>query len=233
MTVLLTRPKPDSQRIARELEKVGIGSIIWPLTEIVQVEKPITISDGTDALVFTSSHGVRAFAHGNERRDLKVFCVGQRTAALAQAAGFKDVQSAGGGFDALVALLRDAAPASVFYPRARDISNDLEAVLRPNRIRCDSQIVYSAQPTTGPAREVDVALTAGNVDVITIWSRRNAELLSESFSRRSDWRTNRITLLAISQNAAAGLGNAGFRRIIVASRPNATQMIAEIRGAVR
>ena len=233
MTVLLTRPKPDSQRIARELTNVGIGSVIWPLTEIVQAEKPITISNETDALVFTSSHGVRAFAHGNERRDLKVFCVGERTASLAQGAGFKDVQSAGGGFDALVALLRNAEPASVFYPRARDISNDLEAALRPHGIHCDSQIVYSAQPTTGPAHEVDVALTAGDVDVITIWSRRNAELLCESLSRRTDWKTGQTTLLAISQNAVAGLGNAGFRRIIVASRPNATQMIAEIRGAVR
>ena len=233
MTVLLTRPLADSQRIAAELHNHNIDSLIWPLTWIEMSAEPIALAPHVDALAFTSSHAVRAFSDNNPERDLRVFCVGHRTGDLARSAGFLDVHMADGDFGALVNLIRAVKPVSLLYLRGEQISADLETALTSDGIRCESRIVYSAHSGGAPDRRVDSVLCAGGVSAITIWSRRNAALLCESLQQRKDWRVEKTSLVAISENAAEPLGNVGFRRIIVASRPNATQMIAEIRAAVR
>jgi uroporphyrinogen-III synthase len=233
MTVLLTRPLADSQRIADELQTHGVASMIWPMTRVELATDPIPVPGHITALVFTSSHAVRAFVANHAGRDFCVFCVGDRTAGLASDAGFADVQAASGDFTALVDLLRQQRPESVLYLRGREISADLEAALIADDIRCESRIVYAAVPGGPPEEGVNSVLCSGGLGAITVWSRRNAELLRESILKRKDWRITETDLVAISDNAATPLGIVGFRRIIVASRPNATQMIAEIRAAVR
>ena len=233
MTVLLTRPLADSQRIADELRTHGIASLIWPLPRIELSNQPITVPEHVDALAFTSSHAIRAFAAKNPERDRTVFCVGNRTAQIANDAGFADVRDANGDFTALVELIKIQQPQSVLYLQGQQISADLEAALTADGIQCESRIVYRADAGGPPEAKVDSVLRSGGAKAITIWSRRNSELLHESILMRKDWNIAETDLIGISENAAKPLGNVGFRRIIVASRPNATQMIAEIRAAVR
>ena len=233
MPVLLTRPRDDSLRIAGLLEEDGIDSLIWPLTEIEFAGTPIDLPDALDGIVFSSGNAVRAFATGSDRRDLTAFCVGKRTAELARETGFSDVRNADGSFDELVDLILASAPDSVLYPHAEDVSGDLPAALAAHGIACTSSVVYRASPTSGPDDTVRDALLTGALDVVTIWSRRNATLFRESLAAQPDWRIGRATLVCISENALGALGKMGFRRTIVASRPNATQMIAGIRAAVR
>ena len=231
--MLLTRPRDDSLRIARLLEEDGIDSLIWPLTEIEFGGDPIDLPETLDGVIFSSGNAVRAFAAGSNRRDLTAFCVGRRTAELARETGFNDVRNADGSFDALVDLIVAAAPISVHYPHAEDVSGDLPAALKAHGIACTGSVVYRARPTSGPDEAVRDALLAGALDVVTIWSRRNARLFRESLEVRPDWQIGQATLVCISENALEALGKMGFRRTIVASRPNATQMIAGIRAAVR
>ena len=233
MAGLLTRPLADSQRIAGELHAYGIQALIWPLTRISWTDGPLKVPSHVDALVFSSAHAIRAFCSQSTPRDLPVFCVGQRTAELARQHGFKDVTAAGGTFDALVATICAAKPCAVLYLRGRDVIGDMTSALAAHGIDCISQIVYAAEPAGPPEHTVTQAFQAGSIEAITIWSRRNADLLDESIRARSDWKIADSTVIAISDNAAAPLGSTGFRRIIVASRPNATQMIAEIRAALR
>ena len=233
MTVLLTRPLADSQRIAAELKAHGVVSLIWPLTRIEMVARSFEVLKHVEALAFTSSHAVRAFCEHNTERRAKVFFVGNRTARIARDAGFTDVESADGNFEALVALIRNAHPRSVLYLRGERVSADLEAALTSIGIDCESHIVYTARPGDPPEAAVEAAFCSGEFRAVTIWSRHNADLLRESILMRKDWNLLDTCLVGISDNAVTPLGNLGFRRIIVASRPNATQMVAEIRAAVR
>lgn len=233
MTVLLTRPLADSQRIAQMLLAEGIESLIWPLTRIVFRDEWEAMIPPVEGLVFSSSNAVTAFFKVSEPPSLPVFCVGDRTAQLARDLGFLDVHSAAGDFDALVGMVCNSRAKSVLYLRGQNVTGDFPAALAPAGIKCESRVLYSAEPAGPPCTDVRDAFTAGLIRAVTIWSKRNATLFSESLKQESGWRIEDASLIGISKNAVSDLGNAGFRRIIVASRPNATQMVAEIRAAVR
>lgn len=233
MPVLLTRPREDSLRVAGILGADGIQSLIWPLTEIDFFEHPIDLPSGLDGVAFSSGNAVRAFARCSEERSVTAFCVGNRTAELAGEIGFTDIRSADGNFDDLVGLIRATQPGSVHYLRGEDVSGDLPGALIESGIACTVNVVYRARPSNGPDTEVRRALVEGSLDVVSIWSRRNARLFRESVEDSTNWRIGQATLVCISENALEDLGKMGFRRTIIASRPNATQMLAGIRAAVR
>lgn len=231
MSVLITRPRADSERIAELLHRDGIAAFIWPLTEIRFIDGAVPPEPA--ALAITSSNAVAGYSRLTRDRTATVYCVGNRTAETARMAGFEDVQSADGDFAALVGLIVKDRPTGLHHPRGEDVTADLPAALLHHGIQCTEQIVYAARPSGPPEASVIDALTDGRIEVFTVWSRRNATLLAESLVARPEWKTGHATLIAISDNAAAPLGKLGFRRIIVVSRPNATQMIAEIRAALR
>ena len=109
MKVLVTRPEGDAEQLAARLAERGHASVIENLLTIrFRPEAARSLGpflDGVQALLFTSANGVRAFAAASERRDFRVFAVGNATAAAARAAGFAEVTSAGGAVDDLAKLV--------------------------------------------------------------------------------------------------------------------------------
>ncbi|MEM7211839.1 MAG: uroporphyrinogen-III synthase [Pseudomonadota bacterium] len=231
MTILLTRPRSDSERIAAMLSQDEVPVMIWPLTEIVFFDD--VVPQNAQALAFSSGNAVRGFARLTEQRSGTAYCIGKRTAEIATQVGFADVRNAEGDFNALLALLTKTAPDGLHYVRGEDVAADLPAALTRCGVMCTEQIVYAARPAAPPEPEVAEALGQGAIRVITVWSRRNALLLAESLKAHPEWEISKTSVVAISDNAAQPLGTLGFRRIIVVSRPNATQMIAGIRAALR
>jgi len=108
MRVLVTRPLDDARRTARELATRGYDALLAPLSEIRTIDAPEPQLDGVQAVLATSSNGIRAFAGVCRRRDVPVFAVGANTAATARAAGFLRVTSAEGGSKALAAAVRNS-----------------------------------------------------------------------------------------------------------------------------
>src|SRR5687767_2000262 len=106
MRVLITRPRDDALSLAEKLEGRGHKVLIEPLLEIRYVVGAKIDLAGAQAVLFTSTNGVRAFAAAESRRDLPAFAVGDSTAAAARVAGFTMVESAGGTVDDLVRLVQ-------------------------------------------------------------------------------------------------------------------------------
>ena len=105
MRVLVTRPRPDGEETARQLTARGHEPVLAPLLEIVPETGAAIDLSGVQAVLVTSANGSRALAAATDRRDVPVFAVGSSTAAVAEAAGFKDVASAAGDVAALAALV--------------------------------------------------------------------------------------------------------------------------------
>ncbi|MEM1275260.1 MAG: uroporphyrinogen-III synthase [Pseudomonadota bacterium] len=225
--ILLTRPLADSKRLAALLEEDGIESLIWPLTRI----EPVALSDplpkGIDGLLITSGHGIRAFASLDARRDLPVFCVGQRTAEIARSLGFAMVLNAEGDGAALARFAAGAPCRHFFYPRGREVSHDLARLLAPGGKRVTDRVVYEALATGAPAAPVEAAFATGAFSAVTLWSARNAEIFS-------DWITanavslRKTALIAISQQVANAADDLDFKKTVIAARPNAPSMIDAI-----
>src|ERR1700733_5118756 len=101
MRVLVTRPRDDAGETAEQLALRGHEAVIAPLLEIRNCSGPAISLHDVQAILATSSNGVRAFSRRSDRRDLPIFAVGERTASIAQSLGFSDVKSADGDVHAL------------------------------------------------------------------------------------------------------------------------------------
>ena len=232
MAVLLTRAEAENARFARQLDAVGIAHLSWPLAKIDQLDTKIELQHGTEAIVFTSANGVRAFAGLCAIRDLPALCVGDRTTEVARQAGFADAIRAGGTGAELLEELPNHTYRRLYYPRAEDISKDLRAGL-PHDFELQEQIVYAARPTGPPESKVADALASGRIAIVTIWSRRNAQILEDYLTNSSYFPLEALKLVAISENASEPLNNAGFERVLIARTPDASGMLSAIFAALR
>lgn len=232
-TVLLTRPDPDSRRVARQLAADGIATAIWPLTRIVATTGPIPVPPGTGGLIFTSQNAVAAFAGISAERTLCAWCVGDRTAGAARAAGFTNVVSAGGTVDDLADLLAAAPPSRLLYLRGRHVSADLAAQLRRYGHRIQSAVVYGAEATGPPPADIAAGLRSGAIETVALWSRRAAAVLADQAALNPDWPLARMRVVVISARAAEPLTACGFAGVSIAPTPDGPGMLAAIRAAVR
>ena len=93
--------------MAEALRQRGVEVAIEPLLTIRTLPGAAIDLAGVQAVLFTSSNSVRAFAELSERRDLPCFTVGDATAAAARSAGFAEVHSAGGDVRDLARLVTE------------------------------------------------------------------------------------------------------------------------------
>ncbi len=156
-----------------------------------------------------------AFAALTPDRTRPVFTVGDATAAVARAAGFDRVQSAGGDLDRLSALLLAQGPGigPLLVPGAREPAGDLPALLR-DRIEARALPVYEA---VGTGVRPPAAF-----DAVLIHSARAARALAalDPFAGQ--------TVIALSAAAAAPLGDRTDLEIRLALTPDEAALLAAL-----
>lgn len=191
MKVLLTRPLEESRALAARLEADGIETLIWPLTRIVPLVTELKLPFNIDAILFTSANGVRALAALTDRRDWPALCVGDATARAARQAGYLNCFSAGGDARALADLARRSGLRNFLHPRGRDAAGDLKGWLAETGQHVAELILYEARETGAPPAPVASALARGEVDLVTVWSPRNGEILARCRAGRRSRRDRR------------------------------------------
>ncbi|MEL6479721.1 MAG: uroporphyrinogen-III synthase, partial [Pseudomonadota bacterium] len=204
----------------------------WPLTRVEPIQATLPRPLQAEAVLATSAHGIRGFAALSERRDLPVFCVGDRTAEVARGLGFGLCLSASGRSADLIQLARQSGLRRFIYPRGRDVSVDLAQALEAAGHRVHQAVVYAAVPAGPPPAPVAAAFRAGEIPVVTVWSARNASVLARWLDDSGPFPLTSATLVAISRAASQPAENSGFGHISVAERSDAAGMLAAVRSAL-
>jgi uroporphyrinogen-III synthase len=232
MRILITRPLPDAETTAAELQRRGHEAVQAPMlitrftdwTDSSVIELP-------DAVVATSPNGVRGLAGHPDfaaLSGLPLFVTGDATARLAVNLGFRDVRSARGDASGVAARLGADVPIGslVLYGCGHDVSRDLAGDLASRGYRVHTIELYRALAATELPQPAIEALSAGKLDAILIFSARTAETLLAAIVTAGLLAVSRpIPIHAISQQAAEPLRAAGFSSIIVASRPDAAELL--------
>lgn len=231
MKVLVTRAERDAETLARTLGARGIGSVIEPLMTIrfvpqsAQVLAPFL--DGVQAVLFTSANGARSFAAATTRRDLKVFAVGDATAAAARAAGFAAVASAGGNVEDLAALVIAALKpkdGALVHAAGSVTAGDLAGLLGAAGFTLRRAILYEAVLSESLSETTSAALRNDEIAAALFFSPRNAATFVRlAAGLRSH--CARIVAVAMSAAVAAALDALPWRRIVVASSPNEAALL--------
>ncbi len=230
--LLITRQAEQGARFAEACTaRIGpIETILAPVLDIVPRKAEIML-EGVRGLIFSSANGVRAFVAACDRRDLPAWCVGTRTAGLAQASGLA-VRAAAGDAASLVALLRAAAPPTpLLHLRGAHAAADMAAQLTAAGLPTRAVIVYDqlARPLTAAAR---ATLEGARPVIAPVFSPRSAALLADAAAGAAA----PLYVAAISPAAAREWRSRRPQDTIrVAARPDADAMhdtVTDIHGAI-
>lgn len=220
--LLLTRPGPQSRRFARDFAATFGADwpiVISPLSRLDFLDPSLAL-DGVGTLIFTSETGVAGFLRLTDRRDLRAWCVGGRTAEVARAAGMPVVVGPGDGAGMIQQILADPPAGAMLHVHGRHMAVDVAEVLTRAGLRADGVTVYDqvALPLTPEA----VSLLQGPDRVLLpLFSPRGARLMAQTTpSPRAP-----LLVAAISQAVADGAAPLLPRRLEVAREPNAAMML--------
>lgn len=234
--LLLTRPRPQGEAFAAALAAALPGRfapVLAPMLEIApRAAADLAAIDlaGAQALLFTSSNGVEAFAGLSAERGPPAWCVGDSTARAARAAGFA-ARSAGGDVVALAALAMAAARpdgGELVHVRGRHAAGDLVGRLAAAGLPARGLELYD-QVAVDPPAEAAALLAAGAVEVAAAFSPRSAAAFAAA-ARAAGWPLGGVTLVSLSAAADAAHDGPEPGRRVIAAEPSRAGMIAALAG---
>ncbi len=232
MRLLVTRPEPDAQETAAQLEALGHFVLVEPLSTIAFLS-PLDLSMTPAAIVFTSRNGVRAAARWPmvaDWFDLPVFTVGEKTGEAAREAGFTNVKAGTGdaaGLADTISGALDPNAGKVLYIAGRERAGDLEARLVANGFDVVTAEAYAAIAVPELGAEAHEALAVGAIDGALFFSRRAAAIFADLVKRAGlAGALRHVIFYAISDAAAEPLRRFDAAGMHVASHPDAESLIA-------
>lgn len=211
MRVWVTRAQPGADATAARLRALGHDPVVEPVLRIRPLAGVRLDLEGIDALAFTSANAVTAFAALSDRRDRRVFAVGEATAAAARAAGFAAVDSADGDVRTLAAhIAASGFEGTVLHPGATEPAGDLAAA----GLSVRAVPVYETAATGVPP--------PAEIDAVLVHSPKAARIVARLLAGT---RAEPVEAFALSAACAAPLKGCGFRRLSVAPYPNETALL--------
>ena len=223
MVVLVTRPERPARRTRDRIEAAGYEVLVDPLLTL-DFHPPEHLVSGPlpDAVVMTSSNGVRAIAsHPDLARltPLPLWTVGMRTTQAAREVGFSDIAGEALDLKALAARLADLPPARLLYIAATVRSGDLSELLPQHAV--ETAIVYTADPATELGAETVAALREGRIETVLHYSRRLTETYLALAARAGlPGQALAPRQLCLSENVAAPLRAKAAPDILIAEEPH-------------
>lgn len=179
--VLVTRPVLRAQKVTDRLRAAGHEAICEPLLDIVALITPRPFLVHRPVLVLTSATTLSVLqARRDAVADLlgaRCYCVGDETAAEAQAFGFQDVISARGDGESLANLVleREGNGSPILHIGGLDVSPQPALALRGAGREVLHWPVYEARPVLRFSQPCRDKLAQNAIDAVLFFSVRTAQ----------------------------------------------------------
>ena len=231
MRIWVTRTAPDNAATALRLEALGHDVVSVPVLGIRPFEaEPLNALP--DAIVFTSSNGVRHHPTSPALFGVPVFAVGRATAEAAKTAGYDDVRSADGDVCDLQRLILEQVPPSsrLVHFGAREVAGNLKGFLRRFGYLVERRVVYTAY-AVAVRWLLEVRIGLPSIDGIVVHSPKAAERVARVLAGTS-WRGK---IWCISEACALRLAGVPDIELHFTSRPDDAALIDMVRhdGVIR
>lgn len=238
-TILITRAKGDEHELTEALQELGHAVIHEPLTEIfldhtIRGHLHQLLLAEPDAVIITSKHALQALALLSEIRDAALLCVGAATAEMAQSLGFIRVEMAGSTVEQMLDYIRGGydEEAKFLYVSGEHIRSDVPAILETFGMRCGRIIAYQAIGAEELSDTLVAQLKRGQIDAVTFFSPRNAEIFAELLTRAGSTRASEVMdAICLSDEVAASADTLDWRNIIIAEKPTLASLVDSVDNA--
>ncbi len=230
MRILVTRPREDAEDTAARLQALGHRALIAPLLEIRFRDGPEIALEGVQAILATSSNGVKALARRTRERSVPLYAVGAQTARTARDAGFTIVMDAEGDGNALAAgaahwAKPDAGP--LLHAAGAQVESGLAATLTKQGFDVRTLVLYEAVAAEALPPEAADAVEQGELDATMHFSPRSARTFAACVARAglADHCTS-MAAFCISRATADALTPLTFKAVHIAARPDQDALLA-------
>jgi len=236
MKAIVTRPRDDAAALVSALAARGVAALLAPMLTIRPAPDAARhLAErlaGSQAVLFTSANGVRAFAAASPRRELPVLAVGDASAAAARIAGFRSVASAGGDVADLVELVSahlSPEGGALLHAAGSAVAGDLAGTLAARGFTVHRATLYDAVPIDALAPELAAAMQRGEADAALFFSPRTATTFVRLAAAAGVGDACRaIMAVALSPAVASALGELSWRAVRVAARPSQDDLLAAL-----
>lgn len=221
--ILITRPEAEAGSLAARLRASGYVPVLAPLLVVACTK--LRAPPGVDAVLVTSGNALAALG-GLEQ--IKLLAVGDATARRARAAGFAEVESAGGDADDLLALATRILPpgASLLLASGQGQGAALAAALRQAGFRVHRRVAYAARPVRRLPEPARASISAGHLRAALFLSADTARTFTRLLPPALAPSLAGVEALAIGQPAADALALLPWARVRVSVEPTLDQVLA-------
>jgi uroporphyrinogen-III synthase len=205
--LLVLRPEPGAGATVERARVLGLDAFAVPLFEIESVKWIAPQPDAFDGLLLTSANAVRFGGQQLQSlRGLRVYAVGEATAAAARESGFDVAATGRSGVDGLLGSVTHDLKLLHLCGESRRVPRDTRQIITP-------VIVYRS-------KEIEAPDLVGTEGVALIHSPRAGHRFAELMHDRDS-----IAVAAISKDAANAVGS-GWRSVHVAESPSDDALLA-------
>lgn len=225
-TILITRPEPSGAAFAKQLQKViGPASKIV-LSPVLKIEPCGTLPDlaAVRHLVFSSRHGVQAFARHSNRRDIPAYAVGEATAKACRDIGLSVTACGGDVRQMMKRILADALPGLFLHVRGEYTAGNLARDLTVAGVKTSEAVIYR-QHAVGLSGQAKECLQQTTPVILPLFSPRSARLALSGVLVKAP-----LFVAAISENTAQEVPPGVAQDVVVADEPTAIAMMDVVQG---
>ncbi len=232
MKLLLTRPREQAEALAIKLRARNIDVWIEPMLSIIPHTNVKLETDDYQALLVTSSNGADSLAEATTRRDLKLYAVGDVTAATLSHHDFADVWSADGNADDLAAMVEkdvDPSEGSLLHVGGVNLAGDLISRLRSKGYKTDHIALYHTVAASALTREVRSAMANREIDGVLFFSPETARIfVALVVGALCEKALADMTAFCLSEAAAKAANRISWGHLVISDRPAAASLIAAV-----
>jgi len=226
-TAWITRARPAAEATAARVRELGIEPIVAPLLEVRPIEGVALDLAGVSAIAFTSANAVAAFAARSPERGLRVFAVGDATAAAARAQRFASVLSAQGDVAALATALatrRRELSGAILYPAAAEPAQDLAGALGAVGLTVRQVALYETAVVEPPSELIE---RLPDIDAVLLHSAKGARALADVLRAHP---APQLAAFCLSRQVAHAVWPAVLSAVRSAEQPNEAALMALLAG---
>lgn len=232
MRVLITRPLEDALPLAESLRALGVEPVIEPVLTIHPIAGKELELEGVQAVLATSTNGVRVLAEVSTRRDPTLFAVGNATAEAAREAGFEFVESAAGDVDTLARLVRERLNTDdgpLLHVTGSEVAGDLGAALEAAGFAYKRAVIYEAREAKRLSPETVRMLRDGEIDGVSLFSPRTAAVfLSLARKDRLVRRCKSMAAFCLSPAVAKEAQRVPWKETVTSLHPDRDSLVSSV-----
>lgn len=177
-TVILTRPQAQSESFAADIAASWAGELRIIQSPLIEITHLPFDAGYPDAVIFSSTNGVLAAQSAGLPSGLPAWCVGSKTANIAQDAGF-DAIAGPGDADRLVTDIIAAKPSGMLaHIRGKHARGNIAQRLNAAGLHCRDIVAYD-QCEVDLSQEAKTTLHADDPVIFPLFSPRTATILNQ------------------------------------------------------